>query len=248
MPEIELTDESLPQGPEETSATAVCSMCKTEKPVALFTKDASQKNGRRSSCKACKSGRDADYYKTVAERVKSKRKQRYLENSEEIKARQRARHALEPRKYAAKKKAWNTANKEKINARQRQRREVDGNYVRLREALLRLVDPERRRRISREWKARNRHMGAAQAAKRRAAQLQRTPKRLTQAELDDIRLVYEFARALELATGIPHHVDHEIPLQGKYVSGLHVLSNLQIIPASQNISKGNKWLPETERC
>jgi hypothetical protein len=78
------------------------------------------------------------------------------------------------------------------------------------------------------------------SAKRRAAKLCRTPP---WADMEAIRAVYVEARALTVATGIEHHVDHEIPLQGRLVSGLHVPANLRILTGVENSRKRNKFEP-----
>ena len=83
----------------------------------------------------------------------------------------------------------------------------------------------------------------AKCNKRRAAKLYATPPWLTKEQLLEMENIYiECARITE-KTGIPHEVDHIIPLQGKNVCGLHVPWNLQILPAKGsdgNRSKGNR--------
>lgn len=76
------------------------------------------------------------------------------------------------------------------------------------------------------------------AGKRRAAKLQRTPP---WADLAAIEAIYAEAHRLTQATGVPHHVDHEIPLQGRRVSGLHVQGNLQILTGAENSRKHNRF-------
>lgn len=77
------------------------------------------------------------------------------------------------------------------------------------------------------------------SAKYRAAKLKRTPPWLTEEHWKQIEEFYNEARRLTQVTGIPHEVDHIIPLRGKNVSGLHVPWNLQILTESQNCSKNN---------
>jgi hypothetical protein len=92
---------------------------------------------------------------------------------------------------------------------------------------------------NREWNSNNKPVKAALEGKRRAAQIQRTPKWDPDAHL--IVAKYQLAAMLTKASGIEHHVDHIIPLQGKKVSGLHVFSNLRVIPGSDNVKKSNKY-------
>ena len=95
---------------------------------------------------------------------------------------------------------------------------------------------------AKRWRQDNPAKCAAKAARERAAKLQRTPTWLS--ELDELLLqeIYQHCKDLTEITDITHHVDHDYPLNGKLVSGLHVPSNLQIITEHENCTKGAKFI------
>lgn len=60
------------------------------------------------------------------------------------------------------------------------------------------------------------------------------------ADVEAIRAIYDEARRLTTETGIPHEVDHEIPLLGRGVTGLHVEWNLRVVTRTENRRKSNR--------
>jgi hypothetical protein len=79
----------------------------------------------------------------------------------------------------------------------------------------------------------------ALTAKYRSCRDRRTPQWLTCDDLWVIGEAYDLAATRTKLFGFPWHVDHVVPLRGKTVSGLHVPWNLQVIPGTDNVKKGN---------
>lgn len=97
---------------------------------------------------------------------------------------------------------------------------------------------------SKNWRLSNLDRDAAKTARRRASKLKATPPWLRKQDFEEIKELYEIAKAFKLYTGEEYHVDHIIPLQGENVCGLHVPWNLQVIPAKENLNKSNKLIEE----
>jgi 5-methylcytosine-specific restriction endonuclease McrA len=81
----------------------------------------------------------------------------------------------------------------------------------------------------------------AMEAERRALELSATPPWLSDSQRAAIKAIYAESTRLERETGIPRHVDHIVPLKHPDVCGLHVPLNLQVLTASENLSKNNHF-------
>ena len=92
-----------------------------------------------------------------------------------------------------------------------------------------------------KYRQENKHLINFLCQKRKIDLIKRTPKWLDEEDLWMIEQAYDIATKRSAATGIEWHVDHIIPLRGKYVSGLHVPTNLQVIPWYENQRKTNKF-------
>lgn len=102
-------------------------------------------------------------------------------------------------------------------------------------------NPEKIKEISARagarWSKKRRDKRAAYRAKARAIETNSIPP---WADMDAIEAFYTRAAKLTEETGIPHEVDHVLPLNGREVCGLHVEANLQIITRSENRRKGRR--------
>ena len=90
----------------------------------------------------------------------------------------------------------------------------------------------------RAWNRRNPDKCNAISSEYRARKLNATPLWADRVEND---YVYYAAQVIKDVYGTSWEVDHIVPLQHDKVCGLHVASNLQILPVSENRRKSNTF-------
>lgn len=186
-------------------------------------------------CKACQREASRKWEKSRPDLRRAKARRLYMAHREE--RREKA-------------KAWRVNNREKKRAygRRERAKHADKYTARLVRWLSVPVNrfrydaaraawdkkhPENHKKYNQRYPERT----AARAARRRAAMLQAIPSWATEADLREILAIYEKARIISAETGITHHVDHEIPLRGTHVCGLHIPNNLRVVTAEENLKK-----------
>lgn len=137
-------------------------------------------------------------------------------------------------------KKWVANNREQFRASCRKRRAENLEKHLEGERKKYWGNRENRLKSGRKYRHDNPDKALALVNKRKLQMLKRVP---VWADLNAIREVYRQRREISELTGIPHSVDHIIPIQGRLVSGLHVHTNLRVIPTIENLSKNNRFNP-----
>lgn len=212
----------------------VCTKCSAHLERSMFCADRTKRDGLASSCRGCmKAMREADpeRYRAAARKwqkanrptVNAAKRRQYWRDPAETRRRQMERYYSDNDRI----REWNRQSYE----RNKEQRLADARAWAAK-------NPERIRQIKAAWKARNPAQIRADRAWRRCMEGKACPE---WADREAMRQVYQEARALRALTGITHHVDHIIPIRHKLVCGLHVANNLQILPATENMRKTNKF-------
>lgn len=133
-------------------------------------------------------------------------------------------------------RAWAKRNPAKVQASKKREKKKHAERYRLwgrdyrAKNLSRLHENEQRYRDSNREAYRVR-MAAMKGSRR--------SRRIAWADVAKIQKIYAEARRRTRAEGVAYEVDHEIPLHGKTVSGLHVETNLRIVLREINRAKQN---------
>lgn len=214
--------------------TRWCPVCKANRPTAEFSHSKRYKHGFQPKCRDCEKA----YYRANAERHKATvyrwrathpEHQAYVDaysKSDARRAQSAAYLAANREAHRERCASWQERNKERVAA----------NGLAWREA-----NKDRIKKNHREWQIANRDKECAKAARHRSAKMRACP---LWADIKAIGFVYAEAQRISRETGMPHHVDHIVPLQSKWVCGLHVESNLRVIPGADNMSKSNRHWPQ----
>jgi len=152
----------------------------------------------------------------------------YLNNKERIKKRVRE---------------WESRNPERAAELKRKHAQSDhGREVnRIASERVRNREPGRASKWRAENREKHRPIREAYQATRRARAASAVPAWV---DKKAIAKVYREAARLTFETGIPHDVDHIVPVISRFVCGLHVPWNLRAIPSAENRAKSNKLIDD----
>ena len=200
-----------------------CSKCKVEKSLSEFFVNSNAKSGRASNCKGCKK-----LYSSLAKvKIAAKKKEWYECNKEAV--------SLASKKYRVE-------NPEICKEKEHRKYLKNIDKIKLRMSQYQKDFPEINRKASKKYRQSTPDKQCAKSARYRTRKFNAVPI-WADSEWEKLFLVeiYHLSKLRSAMTGVPHQVDHRVPLKSDLVCGLHCSDNLQILEWHSNISKSNRF-------
>ena len=213
-----------------------CKTCGCEK-TKTFRKT---RNTYEWVCKACHNRRNNEYKARNKEKISAETKAYKAKNREAVLEKGKSYRSSEKGKQVY--LTYYQKNGYAIRSGVKNYRESLGKEVCNKKSLeWAKKNPDKRKTIRSNWKKRNKSKVNSDTAMRFAKRQRATVKWANRFFIDE---AYSLAQLRESVTGLEWHVDHIIPIRSDLVSGLHCESNLRVILADDNMSKGNRWWPD----
>ena len=149
--------------------------------------------------------------------------------------------ASNPEKHKQAMKKWWENNKELHNVRVKRWQASNKEKTRLDAKAWCAANPDKVAAKTKRYRDLNPGKINAWSVANAAKRAKRLPKWLTDDDKWMLAEAYALAKLRTKMFGFEWEVDHIIPLQGKRVSGLHVPTNVQVVPKVVNRAKQNKY-------
>lgn len=219
------------------------------KPCTTHVETRHTKDGR---CVECESARRAEYRARNLEREQARRAT-YRGRERELEAQRRAE---DPESARERVRRYRERHPDRVKASNAAQYAKDPEAAKARVKQWRIENPEKTRLMLGAWRAAN--LEKVKAVRKKSVrrwrdkypekaahyvrQYQMNKRKAMPAWADKkaILAFYEQARQLTKETGIMHHVDHILPINHPELCGLHVETNLQVLPGYENARKSNR--------
>lgn len=201
-----------------------CKECGVVKPLGDFHRRKVMKDGRRRRCKPCVNAYMREYYKNNAEEKRQWQRDYRRRNADRVRAYDRFRYKRDNLKHLMRRRRYYRKNRKEILEKSKEYYYTKRDFEKAREAQRRHYENHKERYEI--W---------------RMEKKQRVPVWFSELDQFVSDQACDLREMRNECTGIEWHIDHIIPLKGKKVSGLHVWNNLQVIPAVENLRKGNSY-------
>lgn len=236
---------------EDAMTEKRCARCGETKPLGMFSRNRTKKDGMQTFCKECSRQCSAQSRLKHKEKTSASRAV-YRANHKKERGAYRAAHREE---ISAREKAYNIAHKEEIAGYRLEYRATHKEHINARNAAYRASHREERATYQRQYYREHTADRIAYAARYGATERGRAYKAVSfhrrRAALSGIPLTTDTILEVKAASMgicpyccdqiIKGHIDHIVPVSG---GGTNARENLVYVCATCNISKGKKSLLE----